>query len=292
MKFPISKVTTTDGHVLHGMLSEPQKKTDTIIIHMHGSAGDFYQSSFYPALFSMAEDLGIAYLSTNSRGNGVYNREEGSPYTGAAIELFEDCLHDIDAWIEFALAKGYTRIILEGHSFGTNKIQYYALYGTHQSHVIALILLGFTDSYGGQLTYLESIGKTNELVLKEAQILIDEDKPYQLLRDLTINWGELPQSAISYKNFMTPGSALSNILPLYPMRPLTQLKSIAIPILAIVGDTGECTVIPPQDAVAYIRSESPMVESHMIDACNHSYEGRETELVSLIAPFIQKFLSY
>lgn len=292
MKFPISKITTTDGYELHGLLSEPQNPSDTVIIHMHGSAGDFYQSSFYPALFSMADSLGIAFLSTNSRGTGVYNTESGSPYSGAAVELFEDCVHDIDAWIEFALAKGYSKIILEGHSFGTNKIQYYSLYGTHKNRVNALILLGFTDSHGGQLEYLSRIGKSNESVLQEASELMRAGKPYQLLSDLTINWGELPQSAESYKNFMTPGSALSRILPLYPLQPLEELKKITLPILAIVGDTGECTVIPPKDAVAYLQSQHRNVESHMIASCNHSYEGKEAELVSLIRPFIQQILSY
>ena len=203
MKFPIVKVTTKDGFILHGLLSEHEKKSKTIIIHIHGSAGNFYQSNFYPYLFKMVEDLNIAFLSTNNRGTGVYDVELGTKYRGAAIEIFEECLLDIDAWVEFAMTLGYKNIILEGHSFGTNKIQYYYLNGKYKSKIRALILLGFTDSYGGQLEYLKSQRLNNDDILKEAKKLISKNKPIQLLSYLLINWGELSQTAQSYQYWQT-----------------------------------------------------------------------------------------
>lgn len=286
MSFSIIKVTTKDGHPLHGLFSEP-KKNESIIIHFHGSAGNFYQSTFYPDLFKLAEEVNIAFLSTNSRGSDVYEVETGTKYTGAAIEIFEECLFDIDAWIEFALSRGYKNIILEGHSFGTNKIQYYALNGKHRSEIKALVLLGFTDSYGGQLEYLKENNKNNDEVLKEAEELIRHNKPFQLLSDLYINWGELPQTAQSYKSFMAPNSALSNVLPLGQNKTFTNFKKIAIPMLGIVGDTGECTVIPPKDAVDRLNKENKNAEFHMIENCNHSYLGKEQELIKIIRDFLK-----
>ena len=162
MNYPIVKVTTQDGYTFHGLFSEPKQKGQTIVIHFHGSAGNFYFNDFYPHLIKLSNELNIAFLSTNSRGSDVYSVETGTKYTGAAIEIFEECLLDIDAWIEFALSRGYKNIILEGHSFGTNKIQFYSLNGKHKDQIKALILLGFTDSYGGQLEYLKKIGKTKK----------------------------------------------------------------------------------------------------------------------------------
>ncbi len=289
MNFPIVKITTQDDYPLHGLLLEPDVKTETVIIHLHGSAGNFYQSTFYPYLFNLANDLNIAFLSTNSRGSDVYNIETGTKHTGAAIEIFEECLFDIDAWIEFALSKGYKNIILEGHSFGTNKIQYYTLNGKHKSKIKALILLGFTDSYGGQLEYLKKNNKDNEDILREAEKLIKQNKPFQLLSDLYINWGELPQTAQSYKNFMTSGSALSNILPLGQNKNFTNFKKIATPILGIVGDSGECTVIPPKEAVDRLNKENKNAEFYMIENCNHSYQGKEKELIKIIRVFLEKY---
>lgn len=290
MNYPIVKVKTNDGYSLNGLLLKPKVKTKSIIIHFHGSAGNFYESTFYPYLFKLANDLNIAFLSTNNRGTDVYNVEIGTKYAGAAIEIFEECLFDIDAWIEFALSIGYKNIILEGHSFGTNKIQYYALNGKYKKMVKGLILLGFTDSYGGQLKYLEKNKQRNEDVLKEAEDLIKQNKPLQLLHDLYINWGELPQTAQSYKSFMTSGSILSNILPLGQNKNFTNFKKITIPILGIVGDTGECTVILPKKAVDRLNKENKNARCYMIKNCNHSYSGKEKELVKIIKIFTKTLI--
>ena len=288
MSFPIVKVITQDNYHLSGLFSEPKVKTESIIIHLHGSAGNFYQSNFYPYLFKLAEDLNIAFLSTNSRGTGVYDVEVGTKYTGAAIEIFEECLFDIDAWIEFAISSGYKNIILEGHSFGSNKIQYYALNGKYKSQVRALILLGFTDSYGGQLKYLKKDNKDNKDVLREAEELIKQSKPLQLLSDPYVNWGELPQTAQSYKNFMTPGSVLSDVLPLGQNKPFTNFKKLTVSILGVVGDTDECTVISPKEAVDILNKENKNAECYMIENCNHMYLGREEELTRIIGEFLKK----
>ncbi len=290
MSFPIVNVTTQDGYILHGLLSEPQKKFDSIVIHIHGSAGNFYQSSFYPALFGLVNELNIAFLSTNNRGTGVYDIETGTKFRGAAIEIFEECLMDIDAWIEFAFSKGYTNIFLEGHSFGTNKIQYYILKGKHKASIKALILLGFTDSYAGQLEYLKENHIKNEDMLDEAEQLIKQQKPYQLLSNLLINWGELPQTAKSYINFMTPGSALSQILPIQDPQPLLNFRKVQIPILGIVGDRNECTVIPPKDAVDRLNKENDNARCYMIENCNHSYLGKEKELTAILRSFFRNLL--
>jgi pimeloyl-ACP methyl ester carboxylesterase len=220
----------------------------------------------------------------------VYDIETGTKPRGAAVEIFDECLIDIDAWIGFAFAIGYKNIILEGHSFGTNKIQYYALNGKYAASVKSLILLGFTDSYGGQLVYLEKNHIKNEDVLAEAEQLIRQNKPLQLLSNLLINWGELPQTAKSYKNMMSPGSALSGILPLPYGKGLPNFREIRIPILCIVGDRNECTVIPPADAVTLLNRENNLARCFMIGNSNHSYEGKEAELVQIIRRFLEETL--
>lgn len=290
MRYPIVKVKTKDGYSLHGMLFEPKTKNKFIIIHIHGSAGNFYFNDFYPHLAELANHLNVAYLTTNNRGSEVYNIETGTKYTGAAIEIFEECLLDIDAWIEFAVSKGYKYIILEGHSFGTNKIQYYALNGMYKSKIKALILLGFTDSYGGQLEYLKEVNKRNENILEEAEELVKKGKPYQLISDLKINWGELPQSAQAYINFMSDDSALSNVLPLGQNKEFTNFKKIKTPILGVVGDTDECTVIPPKDAVEMLNRENEKAQCYMIKNCSHSYQGKEKEIVKIVRRFLEKVI--
>lgn len=286
MKYPIVRVTTQDRYIFHGLLSESKKQTDKIIIHIHGSGGNFYYNDFYPYISRTVNEEDYAFLQTNNRGGGVYEIETGSKPTGASIEIFEDCLFDIDTWIKFAFSKGYKNIILEGHSFGTNKVQYYILNGKYKKEIKALILLGFTDSYGGQLEYLKKKGINNNDVLKEAEELIKKGKPNQLLSNLNINWGELPQTAQSYKNFMSPGSELSKILPLQN-NSLLNFRKISVPILGIVGDTNECTVIPPKEAVNLLNKENKHAQCFMITNSTHGYKGKEKEVAHKIKLFLR-----
>lgn len=44
---------------------------------------------------------------------------------GGCYEKFKDCLLDIEGAITYAKNKKYTEIILEGHSYGCNKVLYY-----------------------------------------------------------------------------------------------------------------------------------------------------------------------
>jgi len=287
MTYPIDKVTTKDNIDLHGLYL-PGKGKKTVLIHVHGSAGNFYENPFIQTIYECFEKEGIGFLSTNNRGTGVYNIEAGTKYRGAAIEIFEECLLDIDAWIEFALSRGYKNIILQGHSFGTNKVQYYALNGKYISKIKALILLGFTDSYGTQLKYLENTDLKNEDYLKEANKLVAQNKPLQLLSNLYTNCGELPQTAQSYLNFMSKGSVLSEVLPLRKGRDLVNFQKINIPILGILGDQNEYTVIPIKDAMKLLESENKNCKCFQLINSPHNYIGKEEELINLLLDFIRK----
>lgn len=286
MKFPIVKTTTQDGYLLHGLFIEPTNSTNNIIIHIHGSGGNFYWNTFHQYYAEMANILQYSYLSVNTRGADVYNTETGSNSTGSAVEIFEESIFDINSWIEWIILKGYKNIILSGHSFGTNKIQYYALNGEYKKKIKALILLGFTDSYGGQLEYLKKNNLKNEDFLNESEKLIHEGNPLQLLSNPHVNWGELPQTAQSYLNFMSPNSALSKILPLGTTQKLENFQKINIPILGIVGDTNECTVIPPNKAVVLMNNQNINAQCYMLEKCTHGYKGKEKEVIEKIKKFI------
>ena len=75
-KYPIVKVKTSDGLELHGLLSEPDKPSKTIILHLHGTSGNFFHNDFNEPLIRSANNLGISHLTTNNRGAGVYEIEQ------------------------------------------------------------------------------------------------------------------------------------------------------------------------------------------------------------------------
>ena len=119
--WPIRKVTTTDGFPLHGIFVSSLGAQRTLI-HTHGTGGNFFWNDFYPNIANACHSSGVSFLAVNSRGSGIVELEKGSPGAGISLEIFEDCLKDIDAWIEFAISQGSKSVVLEGHSFGIGKV--------------------------------------------------------------------------------------------------------------------------------------------------------------------------
>lgn len=97
-EWPIVKVTTEDDYILFGNYLEVSK-SEYMVLHLHGTGGSFYSNSFYPEIAKAVNQAGFSYLATNNRGSGVYELENGATPSGVSLELFEDSLKDIDAWI-------------------------------------------------------------------------------------------------------------------------------------------------------------------------------------------------
>lgn len=287
MDYPIVKVITSDGLELHGLLTEPKVISKTIVIHIHGSSGSFYGNSYFEKLTNSVVGLGISYLATNNRGNHIYELEKNSIYYGVSLEKFEDCVMDINAWIEFALNKGYENIILEGHSYGTEKIVYYMNKGKYIDKVKGITLLGFSDNVETQIKYEKSIGKSFR---EEAEELNKKGEGYKLLSDYFGLCGEMPISAQTYLHGFTEDSENAIALPLRKGKHLTFFKNIQVPILAVISDNHdkEYTIIPISDAVNLLESENKYTEAHIIKDTDHVFTGKEFELVDLIVTFLHK----
>lgn len=285
--YPIVNVTTADGLSLHGLLLTPDHPTRTVLLHIHGAAGNFYGNSYFEKLSNAVRELGIAYLATNNRGSGVYELEKGTVSHGVALETFEDCLLDIDAWIELALDRGYDQVILEGHSYGTEKSVYYMNLGKCRDQVKAVILFGFSDNVGCQFAYEKKVGRS---YLTEAAGLQSRGEEYRLLDDIFGLCGELPISAQTYLTCFMEGSENAKALPLRHGRDLTFFRNIHVPILGVIGDQEdkEYTVIPIKEAIDLLKAENSLAEVHQIGNCGHGFAGKETQLVALVTDFIRR----
>lgn len=129
MEGKLVKTLTSDGLWLHGFLVEPQQKSKSAILHVHGHEGNFYENDFLPIIAQLAKEKSIAFLTGNNRGSGrdmdFWNADySGYHRIGAERESFTDCMKDIGGWLSFLRRLGYTRFILEGHSYGGPKVAY------------------------------------------------------------------------------------------------------------------------------------------------------------------------
>ena len=132
-------VTTKDGVRLDGTLRKPDSGRessgpDLCILH-HGLAGNFYAPGLLSDFADALLEAGIPVLRVNARGHDPVSRDAISrtPY-GGAYERLSDCVHDWEAWINFAEAAGYRNILVWGHSLGGLKTIYYLAH-THDPRV-------------------------------------------------------------------------------------------------------------------------------------------------------------
>lgn len=289
--YPIVDVVTKDNLKLFGLLHRSANNSNKVIVHIHGTSGNFYCNNFYPYIAEVAYKNNFAYLQTNNRGYGGFEYEPGEVPHGAALELFEDSIMDLDAWLGFCIDLGLNEIILESHSYGNEKVIYYLNKGKYRKYVIGVILLGFNDSVGTQARYEKKIGKS---YFAEAKELVSKGKGLSFLSDIFGGIaGEAPLSARSYLNFYSPGSELSKTMPLRLGKKLTMYSRIKVPILAVIGDNeeGEYTIIPIKEAMALMKKENPHTEAHQIKNCDHGFNGKEKELSVIIQQFLQsKFI--
>ena len=134
MNVDLVHVQTRDGVRLDGFLRTPTAPRQSrfgidVAICFHGVTGNFYQAGVFDEATDHLVEGGCAVLRVNNRGHDpismpAYNSSGLSPL-GAAYETVDDCRHDWDAWVEFAVDQGFQNIGLWGHSLGAVKSLYY-----------------------------------------------------------------------------------------------------------------------------------------------------------------------
>lgn len=287
--YPIVQVKTSDGYWHHGLYLSATGK-DAIFINIHGTASNFYEEDFIEAMSNIFIPEGISMLSTNNRGAGVYDPWDKK---GAAVEIFDECLLDIDAWIEFVLKEGYKKIILSGHSLGTEKVVYYMAKGRYKDRVSAIVLLAPADSPRWRLTDDTYVvpgtgekGKARlDLQILEAEKMIAEGRGDSLM-DRTVFAGLMPKTPKSLLNFLGEHTEIIKSLPFHSAK-LEMYSRISVPIFVAIGDQHEYTGIPIKDALELMKNENPGTQAHQLTNCDHDFEGREDELAGLVLKFIK-----
>jgi pimeloyl-ACP methyl ester carboxylesterase len=280
MEYPITQVKTSDDVWLYGLFI-PAENSKILFLHTHGTASNFYEEYFVEVLAKDLNKNGISLLSVNNRGAGAYDPWQK---IGAAVEKFEDCLTDLDAWVEFALAKGFEKIILSGHSLGTEKVVYYLDRGKYKNNINSIVLLAPANSPGSEP---ELIGEERlSVLLEQSRVLVDQGKGDTFLyRDAYA--GTMPKSAESFLNFVAPESEIQKALPFHTGI-LEMYGRINVPILAVIGDQEEYTVIPIKDALDLMVKENPKTKAHQIENCDHDFQEKEEELSKIVLDFISK----
>jgi alpha-beta hydrolase superfamily lysophospholipase len=96
----------------------------------------------YVEIGRLVADAGHDFLSVDTRGHDFgcwFRTADGPVLHGSAWERFSDCVMDLDAWVDFALAEGYAQVVIVGHGFGGAKAVHFQAQ-RHRPEIAAVVL--------------------------------------------------------------------------------------------------------------------------------------------------------
>lgn len=253
---------TSDGLELHGIW---KKNGSTALLHTHGTASSYGIEAFEPDLMEWAKKNGWSFLSCNNRGAHVLENWQAS---GAAVEKFSDCPEDFKAWIGWLQENGIERIILSGHSLGTEKIAHFVRNFEIPS-VVGVLFLAPSDTPGCQERWEKKYGKN---YIEEAIGMKKKGKEKDLLYDLKAHSGVLPMTAEAYLDFYREGSELKDSLPFRTGK----IESLPVPVLALVPKKDEWGIKSAEEYSTILKNQG---FTSIICDCDHDFN--EFDLLSV-----------
>jgi pimeloyl-ACP methyl ester carboxylesterase len=300
MKLHLEQFPNTKNINLPGLLYEPERKNDKVLIYLHGngSSGGLYSVEMNNILGKLLTDNGISYFPfTNTGGHLIQKFDkiiEGKRERvkiGVAYELIKDCVHDINGAVNFLKERGYKHFYLLGVSTGANKIAVYNYYQPNNLVDKFILESGGDDSgfyyqevgekkFSAAFTKCRekiTIGKGHDLVLKN---LFNSPISYQSLYDQINPDGD-------YNIF--PFYWQLNHINIMKKEPLRELKSIAKKTLIIYGDKNEYCYGKVNECVKLIKTATLSKNNFqfkIINDADHSFFNKRRELVSEILNFL------
>jgi pimeloyl-ACP methyl ester carboxylesterase len=260
---------------------------DIVICH-HGVGGNFYSPFVFEPMGRRLLAEGCAVLRVNNRGHDlVYNRPPGaqgdwdqvtatrnaSRRLGAAAEVVSDCLLDWQAWTDFALARGYRRIALWGHSLGAVKTIYF-LATAHPGNIgwaIASSPPRFSFEMNSQAdTSAEFLAN-----LAQAERLMADGHPHALM-DV-----QVPNA-----NLFTPGTFIDKYGREDKYDIFRHLPQAGVPLLVTLGGKEDSTSFRDlAESGPRLSEQNANLRYVLIEGADHVYSGRHDELWAAAAAF-------
>lgn len=282
MEERLVRINSVDEIEQPGILYTPSEDTKKVVIHVHGLNGNFYENRFIDVLANSYTSKGYAFLTFNNRGRDfITELLQGNDYTiiGGSLERFKDCILDIEGIINWVKEKGYNEIILEGHSYGCNKVLYYYNQKKDKS-IKKIVLLAPCDIPSEGKKFLSE--KEYKIAKEESTRLVSENKENELINFSVMANGKI--AAGTYYNDFLPGGVNDFIRYTDGINGKSEvLNSLDIPVLVIFGDIDECVLTQSIDIVkGYLSNNINDCNIQVIKGADHSYNGKYNELGEIV----------
>jgi len=279
MEARVITIQTPKKIMLDGFIFGP-KKAKIIYIFLHGLGGGLFSR------IDLMEQLitpKTAVMAFNNRGHGLINRfkkvetrksvDYVSVMGGSILESFIDTVDDIKGAIKCAKENGYKKIVLVGHSTGSNKVAYY-LSKNFNDDVMGGVLLAPMSDYASIIqTVAPGVYKK---AIKFANKYVDEKKGDKLLPESI--WPQLISSQ-RFLSLFTPDSK-EEIFSYVSNKKSNVLRKIKKPLLIILAQKDGYADRDIDEIYKWFKKESPINYSKLLIIKNaiHSFKDCEVEL--------------
>jgi pimeloyl-ACP methyl ester carboxylesterase len=250
-------VEAEDKVPLNGLLWEPQKASDSLVVMVPGgtTGAALYPAHDYSPLAAGLTDRGYAFLLGNMRAS--YNN---------AYSEYSDAVKDIAAFVAYAKSKGYARIAILGISLGGCRVAQYAA----ERNDPAVKAVGFVASIPSpylefQVRSSEAEKRRLEDTLRHARELVAQGK------------GQKP---VEYEDWFPGGLSVMGTAkslisffgaPSDPSAP-SSVKygpKIKVPALVIHGEKDELALPPNAQAIYDSLTASPQRDLIWVKGASH-----------------------
>ena len=273
MQSELVTFNATDGFPLDGLLHLPAGGGATrAVVLVHGKVMNFYTGPcriLPPYLTAM----GFTCLSMNRRGHDLGGIRNGRESYGGSWEKFGDSQLDIAAGITMLRERGFSCIVLLGHSFGGIASAAYA--ADHPGEIAALVLC---SAGAGGSEYLAQSSRRgmlaadrHEAIDAEAKRLVAEGRGEQMIA-LPGWWYAI--TAASWVD-------LSQNVPLT----VEKVRHYPGPVLALRGAKESAEIYPAEAAAMAAGAHGTLA---VISGADHFYNRAEGALAQVVCDWLAK----
>lgn len=175
----IINVQTPRGLVLKGAMWG-DTSMDTVVIMMSGICSNVFQNELLPEAGKVLSENGIAFIAGQTMDAFSFisysNTKTGKQTTtGVVTDDFSMSYEDVESYVKYAKDLGFKKIILAGHSLGSNRVIHY-LANTADDYVNNFIISAPVD-----LRHFFNIIPDKEIYLETAQKFVDEGRGKDIL---------------------------------------------------------------------------------------------------------------
>lgn len=285
-KFPeeLVFVQSTDDIINGGSIFTPPKESakPVAVIWIHGWGVNFYQPTYVMIGRALAERR-YTCITANTRmhdlgtvaGYRWGKRIRGGGYWGVASEE----VHDLAAWIDFAEKRGFSKVVLVGHSAGWAAVRHYQAQ-KQDERVVGVVLASGAVRVETRPTDPDQLAQATRMMAEGRgdDLVRIPNRPYPSFISAA-TFLDIADTPLEFKDFFGVQSANPAV------------ARIRCPLLAFFG-TKEPDIGTEEDlkmlksSIQHHSSGPSRVDTVMIQDADHMYTGQEAQVAQTIAEWI------